>query len=73
VFNRTAGEANGCQRKAILGRNASIKNVESLLRQREKNAYDSFIGNDKGYVQVMLEQAKRQENSYLDVDARRCR
>jgi hypothetical protein len=44
-----------------------------LLRQREKNAYDSYIGPDKQFAQVMLEQAQRQQNPYLDVDARGCR
>lgn len=44
-----------------------------MLRQREKNAYDSFIGATKEYVQVMLDQASRQQNPYLEVDAPGCR
>lgn len=41
--------------------------MESLAQQREQDAYDSYLGADDVYVQVMLDQARRHKNEFLDV------
>jgi hypothetical protein len=51
----------------LLSKAKYIKNVESVLRIRENNAYDSFTKGENEYLQVLLEQAKKREGSHIDV------